>query len=164
MEYSRFDGFLAAIARINKFSQIKTEMDWPNFDPIEKGKLEITNGQIEFKDFSLFYEKISEQVQALKSINLSINGGGKVLLCGKSGSGKSTLAVSLLMTRSPETLRGTIAIDGQDLNSVKITSIRDQITIIPQVILQFIQLRKKFFLNENVIRMLNIALLDLISS
>lgn len=47
---------------------------------------------IQFKDVSFSYKGIkSEQYEAIKNINLNINEGEFIAICGKTGSGKSTL-------------------------------------------------------------------------
>ncbi|XP_037068680.1 ATP-binding cassette sub-family C member 8-like [Pollicipes pollicipes] len=61
--------------------------------------------------------------------------GYSVALVGRSGSGKSTLAMALF--QMSDLLEGVIRIDGMDLKSVPLHSIRSQVALIPQEPLLF---------------------------
>lgn len=78
-------------------------------------------------------ETQSRETQAkavFTDFNLEIKSKQKVAIVGKIGSGKSTL-IHLLMKLKPYT--GLITIDGQDLAECECTSIRQQITYVPQL-------------------------------
>ncbi|KAI8898302.1 P-loop containing nucleoside triphosphate hydrolase protein [Globomyces pollinis-pini] len=88
-----------------------------------------SRGLIEFKDVELAYvTKIDKPV--VKDLNVVINAGEKVGVCGRTGSGKSTLATSLF--RMVETTKGTITIDDKDIKSLGIKTLRSRIEMIPQ--------------------------------
>lgn len=91
-------------------------------------KLPRIKGQVEFRDVWFKYEGADKY--ALKNINLQIPPGTVVSLVGPSGSGKSTL-VNLLL-RLYEPTKGDIFIDGNNLKDIKLTSLRDNIGIVPQ--------------------------------
>lgn len=82
--------------------------------------------RIELKDVSFAYGKR----QILKEINLNIEAGQTVALVGPSGGGKSTLMD--LIPRFMEPDAGKILIDGQDIRSLKMDSIRTQMGIVNQ--------------------------------
>jgi len=65
---------------------------------------------IVMRDVDKFYEKF----QALKSINLSVEEGERIVICGPSGSGKSTLIRCI--NRLEKHQRGTITVFGTELN------------------------------------------------
>ena len=67
---------------------------------------------------------------ALDDINLKIKKGQHVAFVGESGSGKTTLLKLLLHMYSPE--EGEILIDGNNIEDIKIESLRDRIAYIPQ--------------------------------
>jgi ABC-type multidrug transport system fused ATPase/permease subunit len=66
---------------------------------------------------------------------MDIKPGEKIALVGQSGSGKSTIA-SLLMRLYP-TQRGTITLDGIDINEMDLSSYRSVFAIVPQEVLLF---------------------------
>jgi ATP-binding cassette subfamily B protein len=63
-------------------------------------------------------------------LSLTIGAGQKVGIVGYSGSGKTTLVHLLL--RLYDVQKGVITIDGQDIGSVNLESLYDQITLVPQ--------------------------------
>ncbi|OXB81816.1 UNVERIFIED_CONTAM: hypothetical protein H355_015013 [Colinus virginianus] len=93
-----------------------------------QGQVWLTEGRIEFRNYSLRYRPNLEL--ALKDINLTINGKEKIGITGRTGAGKSTLAVGLL--RLVEAAEGAILIDGQDIAQLGLHDLRMKITVIPQ--------------------------------
>ena len=91
-------------------------------------KLENVKGAIEYKNFSFTYP--NEKKAWLKDINISVKPGEKIGIVGKIGCGKTTLVNVLLMLYNLEP--GTLFIDGQDITTLDISSIRDQIAYVPQ--------------------------------
>ena len=94
--------------------------------------LEVTKGEIIFKDISFGYK---EGKQIFNNLNIHVKAGEKVGLVGYSGAGKSTL-VSLLL-KSFKADSGDILIDGQSIYDVSSDSLRLQIALIPQDTLLF---------------------------
>ena len=66
----------------------------------------------------------------LQNLNFDVKAGQTVALVGHSGAGKSTIISLILRFYDPQT--GQIRIDGQDIRSFTIRSLRDQITILMQ--------------------------------
>ena len=66
----------------------------------------------------------------LKGINLTIEKGQTIALVGPSGGGKSTMAD--LIPRFYDVSKGEITIDGHDIKSVKLDSLREQIGLVSQ--------------------------------
>jgi subfamily B ATP-binding cassette protein MsbA len=81
---------------------------------------------IEFDDVSFGYGR----KMVLKNINLKIGVGEVVALVGMSGVGKTTLAD--LIPRFYDVTQGAITIDGIDIRSVSLTSLRAQIGLVSQ--------------------------------
>jgi ATP-binding cassette, subfamily B, bacterial len=84
-------------------------------------------GHIQFENVSFEYEP---QRVALRNVNFEVKPGQKALLVGPSGSGKSTIASLLLRLYDPH--EGRILIDGRDIRSYTIESLRSQISIVMQ--------------------------------
>ena len=91
-------------------------------------------GAIAYDDVEFAYPTRAD-ITVLKSISFSVQPGEKVALVGPSGSGKSTL-VSLLM-RFYTTGKGTISVDGKDIQSYGLSAYRENIGIVPQEVMLF---------------------------
>ncbi|MEC9005826.1 MAG: lipid A export permease/ATP-binding protein MsbA [Nitrospirota bacterium] len=88
---------------------------------------------LEFQNVSFSYP--DSQKLALVKMNLTIEAGEIVALVGRSGSGKSTLIS--LVSRFYHPTDGVITIDGQDIQQVKLGSLRSQIALVSQDIVLF---------------------------
>jgi len=86
-------------------------------------------GKIEFKDVSFVYPS-REELKVLSSFNCVFEEGKTTALVGPSGSGKST--VIQLMERFYDPCSGQVLIDGVDLKSINLTSLRQQIGYVGQ--------------------------------
>ena len=103
-------------------------------DTPDAKSLAITTGTISFEDVSFGYEQSSEQ-RAIEDFTLQVRGGTTVALVGRSGAGKST--VINLVPRLFDVTRGQISIDGQDIRSVTLQSLRSSIALVSQDITMF---------------------------
>jgi subfamily B ATP-binding cassette protein MsbA len=84
-------------------------------------------GRVVFEDVSFGYD--SEQL-VLESISLTIEPGEVVAFVGPTGAGKSTLAD--LIPRFNDPTRGRVLVDGVDIKTATIASLRQQIGLVPQ--------------------------------
>lgn len=84
---------------------------------------------IEFQDVSFAYPSQPDRL-VLDGINLTVRKGQVVALVGPNGAGKTTLISLLLRFYSP--VSGRILIDGQDIATVTLASLRSQIGLVPQ--------------------------------
>jgi ATP-binding cassette, subfamily B, multidrug efflux pump len=71
----------------------------------------------------------------LRDIDLDIPAGTTLGIVGATGAGKSTLLGLLARVRDPDT--GQVCLDGLDLRSIKLTSLRQQLAYVPQETLLF---------------------------
>ncbi|XP_063605060.1 iron-sulfur clusters transporter ABCB7, mitochondrial-like isoform X1 [Penaeus indicus] len=85
------------------------------------------NADITFNNVCFEY---NENYPILNDLNFTVPAGKKVAIVGGSGSGKST--VIRLLYRFYEPKAGTITINGQDINSVDLDSLRKSIAVVPQ--------------------------------
>jgi ATP-binding cassette, subfamily B, bacterial len=98
-------------------------------DAIEVDRL---RGKIMYRDVSFSYESGRS---VLRDINLTIYPGETVAFVGPSGAGKTTLCS--LLPRFYDTDSGTITVDGYDIRSLKLASLRRQIGIVQQDVFLF---------------------------
>jgi len=95
--------------------------------------LNIEKGSIKFEEVSFSYENTKQQ--AVKNISFSVEGGTTVALVGHSGAGKSTIVN--LIPRFYDPKKGLIYIDNQNINSVTLSSLRKNISMVSQDIILF---------------------------
>lgn len=112
-------------------------------------------GNITFKNVSFAYDRDEEKI--LKNLNLDIQPGETVALVGMSGGGKSSL-ISLI-PRFYDVTEGEILLDGTDIRTFKVRSLRDKIGMVLQDNILFsesvktnILLGKPYATEEEVIR------------
>ncbi len=90
-------------------------------------------GEIEFDNVSFQYKDNQENV--LNHINLKVPAGAYMALVGSSGAGKTTLCS--LIPRFYDVTGGRIMIDGKDIRSVTLKSLRDHIGMVQQDVYLF---------------------------
>ena len=86
------------------------------------------HGDIEFSDVSVVYK--TDATPALQQFNLSIKAGETLAFVGASGSGKTTLVN--LLPRFVEMTAGTICLDGQEIHTWNLESLRSQFAFVSQ--------------------------------
>jgi len=92
-------------------------------------ELNLTNGDIEFKNVNFQYSKI-EKNNILNSVSLKMLGGKMTSIVGHSGAGKSTILS--LIPRFYDSNSGDIQIDGQSIYKSTIDSLRKNISLVSQ--------------------------------
>jgi ATP-binding cassette, subfamily B, bacterial len=97
--------------------------------------IELTDvhGQVEFRDVSFKYREDHDYV--LRNISLTVKAGEYVAVVGSSGVGKTTLCS--LIPRFYEINAGRILIDGKDVRSVSLCSLRRNIGVVQQDVYLF---------------------------
>ena len=98
------------------------------FENEKLDKLEVLNGTITFEKVNFKYN--SEQRLILKNVNLNITGGEMTSLVGHSGAGKSTMLN--LIPRFYDFSDGDIKIDNQSIKSKRLSSLRENISLVSQ--------------------------------
>lgn len=119
---------MSGFARFAEIMDIEPGIkDMPGATPLENVK-----GEIELKNVSFSYDN---KVDVLKNISLSVKPGMKLALVGSSGGGKTTLCQ--LIPRFYEPTSGSVLIDGRDIRTVTLNSLRRNIGIVQQDVFLF---------------------------
>ena len=116
---------LAAANRILPIIDLSNEINLNE----DKDKLNISEGNIIFKDVNFTYKSNPEN-KVLRNINANFTGGKMTALVGHSGSGKSTLLNMIPRIYAPTD--GIINFDDQDISKFGLASLRSQISIVDQ--------------------------------
>lgn len=85
-------------------------------------------GVVEFKNVCMRYRPGLPLV--LQNLNLTIPGGARVGVVGRTGAGKSSITQALF--RLVELVEGSITIDGVDISTLGLATLRSKLSIIPQ--------------------------------
>ena len=127
--HNRIQEGIAAAQRV--FSVLDTE---PAISDMKNPReLPDISQNIQFKKVSFRYDQSSDL--ALKEVNLEAHAGQTLALVGPSGGGKSTIVD--LIARFYDPTAGKIEIDGLDLKTVKLASLRSQMGIVTQDVILF---------------------------
>lgn len=124
--------FQRGMTGIERFLQIM-DADIDIFDEPEAVEMGTPEGEITFKDVSFEYPDDHNIV--FTNLNLSIHKGEKLAIVGPSGGGKTTLCN--LIPRFYDVTAGRITIDGQDIKSFTLKSLRRNIGIVQQDVYLF---------------------------
>jgi len=127
-KYNIMQTAMASSERIFKLLDNKTFVQNPT-NPV---KIEKIKGQIEFKNVWFAYNK-DEYV--LKNISFKINPGETVAIVGHTGAGKTSLIN--ILTRFYNINKGSITIDGIDINNMNKHDLRKLISIVLQDVFLF---------------------------
>lgn len=92
-----------------------------------KRVLRVTRGDIVFDHVTFGYDPAEPVIRDLR---LTLEGGRTTAIVGESGSGKSTLVALVQYLYTPQ--QGGILIDGQEVRSVTLDSLRGQIAVVSQ--------------------------------
>ena len=97
-----------------------------------KNTLENMEGAISFKDVDFSYK---QDEWVLKGLTFKIQAGKMLALVGRTGAGKTSI-ISVL-NRFYETQKGTIAIDGINIETVQLANLRENIALVQQEVFLF---------------------------
>ena len=110
---------------IDKSIKVKEDKSLP--------EITVNKCNIIFNNVGFSYE--STKNQAVRNINLKIEGGSMTAFVGHSGAGKST--IMNLLPRFYDPQEGNIEIDGQDITKVSLSSLRKNISLVSQDVILF---------------------------
>ena len=124
--------FQNGVSGFKRFLEIMDEA--PESESADARELTDVEGAIEFKNVSYGYDTAKE---VLRNVNLKLEKGRKLALVGPSGGGKTTLCHLLPNFYKLGAEDGAILIDGQDVRSLTLDSVRRNIGIVQQDVFLF---------------------------
>ena len=120
--YNMLQSALAAAERIFEYLETK-----PSVKEAENAiDFEIKRGEIILENVSFAYG----ETKVFENFNLKIKPGETLAIVGPTGAGKTTLANLILRLYDPQ--KGRILIDGVDIRTIKLKSLRSQLALVPQ--------------------------------
>ncbi len=123
--------FEKGVTGVERFREI---MEIPPEAGYEGGEaLSDVEGRIDFENVTFSYEE--EKGDVLTQINLSVEKGENIAVVGPSGSGKTTLCS--LISRFYELKEGRILLDGKDINTLSLESLRNAVGVVQQDVYLF---------------------------
>lgn len=118
----------ASQKRLNEFLDTKPVIaNAPDASPAN------LQGNMSFEQVNFYYPNTG--IHALKDFSLNIKTGEKIAIIGHTGSGKTTVAQLLLRMYDPT--NGRILLDGKDVRTLELESLRRQISYVPQDVFLF---------------------------
>lgn len=124
--------FQRGLTGIERFLQI-LDADIEIFDEADAKEMGTPKGEITFEDVSFEYPDDHNTI--FRHLNLSVHAGEKLAIVGPSGGGKTTLCN--LIPRFYDIDSGIIRIDGKDIKSYTLKSLRKNIGIVQQDVYLF---------------------------
>jgi ATP-binding cassette subfamily B protein len=118
----------ASQKRINEFLETEPAIK----EPVKTGHIPLL-GNIHFEGVDFIYKDTG--IHALKNFNLQVKKGEKVAIVGRTGSGKTTIAQLLLRMYDP--IHGKIKLDNNDIRTINLETLREQISYVPQDVFLF---------------------------
>lgn len=122
--FGMLESYMNAAVGIISYSRLKAE--WQGGDEVPATWP--SQGQVEVKGLSVSYSPDLPLV--LKDISFSVGAGQRIGIVGRTGAGKSSLTLALLRLINPQC--GSVHIDGVDISTIKLQSLRSKIAFIPQ--------------------------------
>jgi ATP-binding cassette subfamily B protein len=126
MLWNELQEVLIAVERIEDVIDSPLEEDLQNSS---RQSLPPLMGHIRFENVTFRYQAQSE-INTLENISFEVFPGQMVALVGRSGSGKTTIAKMILGFYAP--VEGKVLIDGYDVNSLSLHSLRSQVGVVDQ--------------------------------
>jgi len=120
----------ASVARLQRI--LDTEPDIADGEATNETVTDL-EGRVTFRNVSFSYDE--EQVPALKGVSFDLLPDQTLAVVGRTGAGKSTLVE--MIPRLLEATRGTVEIDGHDVQTIPLETLRTHIGYVPQDVFLF---------------------------
>lgn len=131
-KYNVFQNAMASSERVFGLMKEPSEADYIISNPVREISREDFKGEIEFRHIWFSY---NGKDTVLKDISFHIKPGQSVALVGVTGSGKTSLAS--VLTRLYEIQKGTILLDGIDIQKIEKIGLRSVIGLVSQDVFLF---------------------------
>ncbi|KAJ5783587.1 ABC multidrug transporter [Penicillium psychrosexuale] len=132
--YTKLETSIGAISRLKSFNETVIPED-REYEDIIPGEEWSQRGTVELKGVSAKYNTTGDNF-ALNNVNLSIQAGERIAICGRSGSGKSSLIALLLKLLDPLPATSNeetkIPIDDTPLHLINRIVLRERLVAVPQ--------------------------------
>lgn len=122
--FGMLETYMNAGVGIISYSKLKAEEQGGNEVPTDWP----SRGEVEVKGLSISYSPDLPLV--LSDISISVGAGQRIGIVGRTGAGKSSLTLALLRLINPQC--GSILIDGVDISTIKLRSLRSKVAFLPQ--------------------------------
>lgn len=122
--YQKITSMLVEAERLLQLLSLKSAV----VDPEPARKLVVKSGEVRFQGVDFAYDNRN---LCLQNVSFVVEPGSKIAFVGETGSGKSTILK--LLFRFYDVSEGSITIDGQDIRSVTVCSLREALGIVPQM-------------------------------
>jgi len=120
----------ASVARLQRI--LDTEPDIADGEATNETVTDL-DGRVTFRNVSFSYDE--EQVPALKGVSFDLLPDQTLAIVGRTGAGKSTLVE--MIPRLLEATSGTVEVDGHDVRSIPLETLRADIGYVPQDVFLF---------------------------
>ncbi len=136
--YAPLEAISGTVGNLNQYLvQLKGSLDLLDLEPEvtdapDAVAIPRVRGDVAYENVSFAYQR---RVSTLEDITFNIAAGSRVAIVGPTGAGKTTLVSLLARLYDPQ--GGRIVIDGRDIRTIKLRSLREQIAIVLQEPLLF---------------------------
>ncbi|QIR37112.1 ATP-binding cassette domain-containing protein [Tolypothrix sp. PCC 7910] len=124
--WNQFQEVVIAVERINDVLDTEPEEDLQHQ---ARQNLPYIRGNIRFENVTFRYHPESD-INILENLSFEVKPGQMVALVGRSGSGKTTISKLVLGLYPPTD--GKVLIDGQDITSISLRSLRQEVGVVDQ--------------------------------
>ena len=119
---------LASLSRVFALADLRSQVLEASGATVLSG----IRGSVELRDVSFIY---ADGTQALRNVSIAAKPGERIALVGPSGGGKSTILN--LVPRLFDATEGSVLIDGHDVRSLTLASLRQHIALVSQHVTLF---------------------------
>jgi len=129
MSWASIENGTVGLQRIHEIVELSPEEDTnASVTNLPKESPWPTQGSVVFENFGMKYKDDLEPV--LRGINFRLRGGQKLGICGRTGAGKTSMILALF--RACPLTSGKILIDGIDISTLSLQSLRSSMSVVSQ--------------------------------